>query len=235
MNCDVVKDLIPLCIDGCCSEESEKIVKEHIESCDACKKLFEDMSASPDMISVSEVKSVPADMILVPEDKGVPSNIISVSEAPVVLSKINDWKASVLQSVLLYLLFAMMTAGVALEAKTPAGLTNGFWALNLVIPATGFMLSLANWYFVRLYKNRKIFSNCSFLATLVITTGAYIWAGMHYEMDLFELFSERNLTGFFDATQEGLFLNGIGILVAVVFCILSKALSNQYAKMLGKE
>ena len=144
MNCDVIKDLIPLCIDGCCSEESEKIVKEHIESCDACRKLFEDMRTSSDMIRV------PSDMILVSEDMHAPSDTISVSEAPVVLSKINDWKASVLQSVLLFLMFALITAGVALEAETPVGMTNGFWALNLVIPATGFMLSLANWYFVRL-------------------------------------------------------------------------------------
>ena len=215
MNCNVVKDLIPLYIDGCCSEESEKIVKEHIESCDACKKLFEDMCASSDMRASSDM--------------------ISVSKAPVKLNKINDWKASVLQSVLLFLLFAAITVGVALEAQTPSGPINGFWALNLVIPATGFMLSLANWYFVRLYKSRKIFSNCSFLATLGITAGAYIWAGVHYGMNLFELFAERNLLGFFDAPQGDLYLNGIGILLAVVFCILSKALSNQYAKMLGNE
>lgn len=209
MNCNVVKDLIPLYIDRCCSEESEKIVKEHIKSCDACKKLFEDMSVSSDMISVSK--------------------------APIMLSKINDWKASVLQSVLLFFLFAVITIGVALEAKTPSGLMNGFWALNLVIPATGFMLSLANWYFVRLYKNKKNFSNCSFLATLGITICAYIWAGAHYEMNFFELFAECNLIGFFDIIQGVLFLNRIGILLAVVFCVLSKTLSNQYAKMLGKE
>ena len=28
MNCNIVKDLIPLYIDGCCSEESEKVVEE---------------------------------------------------------------------------------------------------------------------------------------------------------------------------------------------------------------
>lgn len=207
MNCDVVKDLIPLCIDGCCSEESEKIVKEHIESCDACRKLFEDMSASSEMIRVSP------DMILVSEDMNASSDGISAPEAPVMLRKINDWKASVLQSVLLFLLFAVITTGVALEAKTPSGPMNGFWALALVIPATGFMLSLANWYFVRLYKSRKSFSNGSFLATLGITVCAYIWAGVHYD----------------------LFLNWIGFLLTVVFCVLSKALSNRYAKMLGKE
>ena len=213
MNCDVVKDLIPLCIDGCCSEESENLVKEHIESCDACRKLFEDMRMPSDMISVSKDMRMPSDTILVSEDTRVPSDIIPVPEAPTVLSKINDWKASVLQSVLLFLSFAMITTGVALEASTPAGPMNGFWALNLVIPATGFMLSLANWYFVRLYKSRKIFSDCSLLATLGITICAYIWAWVHYH----------------------LFFNGIGIVLALVFCALSKALSNQYAKMLGKE
>ena len=43
MNCNIVKDLIPLYIDGCCSEESEKVVEEHIGDCDDCKRLLEDM------------------------------------------------------------------------------------------------------------------------------------------------------------------------------------------------
>lgn len=187
MNCNVVKDLIPLYIDGCCSEESEKIVKEHIETCDACRKLFEDMRA--------------------------PSDMIPVSEAPARLNKINDWKASVLQSALLFLLFGMITTGVALEANTPSGPMNGVWALRLIIPATGFMLSLANWYFVRLYQSRKSFSNSSLLATLGITLCACLWAWVHYN----------------------LFFSGIGMILAVAFCVLSKVLSNQYAKMLGKE
>ena len=118
MNCDIVKDLIPLYIDGCCSEESSKIVEEHIRDCDDCKRLLEDMKSS--------------------------SDIITVSESPKTFSKLNDWKASVLQSVLLFFSFALITIGVALEGKTPSGIGNGFWALNLVIPATGFMLSMAN-------------------------------------------------------------------------------------------
>ena len=143
MNCNIVKDLIPLYIDGCCSEESEKVVEEHMRDCDDCKRLLEDMKSS--------------------------SDIITVSESPKTFSKLNDWKASVLQSVLLFLSFALITLGVALEARTPSGIGNGFWALNLVIPATGFMLSLANWYFVRVYKNRKSFSNYSLIATLGVS------------------------------------------------------------------
>ena len=209
MDCNVVRDLIPLYIDECCSEESAIIVKEHIESCDACKKLLEDMST--------------------------PSIVVAASKAPTKFNKLNDWKASVLQSVLLFLSFGLIIIGVALEARTGLGLMNGFWAMNLVIPATGFMLSLANWYFVRVYKNRKRFSSFSLIATLGITLCAYIWSVFHYEMDLLAIFSECNFVEALDVMQGVLFFNGFGIVLTVAFCILSKTLSNQYAKMLGKE
>lgn len=209
MNCNIVKDLIPLYIDGCCSEESEKVVEVHIRDCDDCKRLLEDMKSS--------------------------SDIITVSESPKTFSKLNDWKASVLQSVLLFLSFALITFGVALEARTPSGIRNGFWALNLVIPATGFMLSLVNWYFIRVYKNRKRFSLFSLIATLGITLCAYIWSGFHYKLNVFELFSECDFVELLDVMQGILFLNGPGIVLTIVFCTLSKILSNQYAKMLGKE
>ena len=209
MNCNIVKDLIPLYIDGCCCEESDKVVEEHIRDCGDCKRLLEDMKSS--------------------------SDIITVSESPKTYSKLNDWKASVLQSGLLFLSFALITVGVALEARTPSGIGNGFWALNLVIPATGFMLSLANWYFIRVYKNRKSFSLFSLIATLGITLCAYIWSGFHYELNVFELFSECDFVELLDVMQGILFLNGLGIVLTIVFCTLSKILSNQYAKMLGKE
>ncbi len=209
MDCNVVRDLIPLYIDECCSEESAIVVKEHIESCDACRKLLADMST--------------------------PSNAVAAPTAPTKFNKLNDWKASVLQSVLLFLSFGLITIGVALEAKTDVGLANGFWAINLVIPATGFMLSMANWYFVRVYKNRKRFSAFSSITTLVITLCGYIWSGFHYEMNLSAIFSEFKLVEALEAMQGVLFLNGFGIVLTVVFCILSKALSDQYAKMLGKE
>lgn len=42
-NCEVIHDLLPLYIDNICSEESRRIVSEHLESCNACKKIYEDM------------------------------------------------------------------------------------------------------------------------------------------------------------------------------------------------
>ncbi len=200
MNCNIVKDLIPLYIDECCSEESQNIIKEHLENCEDCKKVFNDMSS--DCHTVSE-----------------PVKIIK-------LNRINERRASVLQSVLLFVSFALIAIGVALEAKTPLGLMNGFWAINLVIPATGFMLSLSNWYFVRLYKNRKRFSNYSLIATLVITLCGYIWAGFHYEMPINVLF---------ESFHAWLVLGGGGIFLTILFCALSKSFSNKYSIMLGKE
>lgn len=209
MNCNIIKDLIPLYIDGCCSKESERVVEEHLKDCSECKKLFEEMKE--------------------------PTDIIVTSESPKEFSKINDWKASVLQSVLLFVSFGLIVIGVACEsATTYDDLRNGFFAINLVVPATGFMLSLANWYFVRIYKNRKSFSNCSLLITLGITICAYIWSCFHYEINLVELFSNVGFVGFLDVMQGILFLGGIGVLFTLVFCVLSKILSNKYAIMLGK-
>ena len=209
MHCNVVKDLIPLYIDGCCSEESRIMVEEHIQACTACKKLYVDMK--------------------------MPYDTVPKSKAPITFRKLNDWKASVLQSVLLFLSFGLITVGVAFEASIPAGLTNGLFAMNLVVPATGFMLSLANWYFVRVYKSRKRFSNFSMIATLVITICCYIWSGFHYEINLFELCSEKSFSSIFETLHALMLLNINGICLTVVFCALSKILSNQYAKMLGKE
>ncbi len=209
MNCDIVKDLIPLYIDGCCSKESEKAVEEHMRDCDDCKKLWEDMQSTADMITVPD--------------------------APGAFRKLDEWKASVLQSLFLFFSFALITVGVALEAGTPSGLTNSFWALNLVVPSTGFMLSLANWYFVSVYRDRRRFSNYSLLATLAITAGAYIWSGFHYEIDLSLLFAGNGFAESLEILTGLLIYNRIGIVLTAVFCALSKILSNQYARMLGKE
>lgn len=40
MNCETVRDLIPICVDGAASKESERAVREHIKKCRACKKYY---------------------------------------------------------------------------------------------------------------------------------------------------------------------------------------------------
>lgn len=206
MNCNVIKDLIPLYIDECCSEETAAAVLEHTEECPSCKKMLEEMK--------------------------LPVVTAQPPTAPKTFRRINDWKASVTQSVLLFLSFLLITVGVALEANTGVDEANGFWAFNLVIPSTGFLLSLTNWYFVRLYKSRKTFSRCCLFATMGFTLCAFVWGCFHYEINLFAISSFSEILGIIPVAS---FFLRIGIVLTALFCIFSAAFSDEYAELLGKE
>ena len=41
--CELVRDLLPLYLDGVCSEESRRIVEEHLRECSGCRETFEMM------------------------------------------------------------------------------------------------------------------------------------------------------------------------------------------------
>lgn len=193
MDCNVIKDLLPLYVDECCSEKSAKLVADHLAICENCSKVYSQMCETSQL-----QREAPKTMRL---------------------HRISDWKASLLQSVMLFVSFTIITVGVILEGGTPTGDTNGLWAVALIVPATGYLLSLANWFFLRMYKNRKTFSVCSAFVTLAITLLGYVWAVIHYACNL-SLSSP---------------LVWIGVVLSVVSCVLSKVLSNQYALLLGRE
>ena len=193
MDCNVVKDLLPLYVDECCSEESAKLVADHLSVCESCRKVYAQMRETCQTLEETSISTKPR--------------------------RVSDWKASLLQSVLLFVSFAIITFGVILEGGTPVGNSNGLWAVALIVPATGCLLSLANWFFLRVYKNRKIFSVCSCLATLGVTLLGYGWATLHYAGNI----------------SVGSPLVWIGIVLSMTFCVLSKVLSNRYAMLLGRE
>lgn len=43
INCNVIGDLLPLYVDGAASEDTKKLVEEHLAECEVCKKAAEDM------------------------------------------------------------------------------------------------------------------------------------------------------------------------------------------------
>lgn len=45
MNCEIVRDLLPLYHDGVCSEESRRAVEEHLTGCETCRQALADMDA----------------------------------------------------------------------------------------------------------------------------------------------------------------------------------------------
>lgn len=197
MDCNVIKDLLPLYIDKCCSEESSELVREHLESCPACSA---EHTAMIECIG------------------SVPKNSES-TDIPAKLSRIDSFKASILQSVLLFISFAVITAGVASEAMTDYDdFFNGISAIFWVVPSTGFMLSLANWYFLPLYKSRRQFSIISCLLTFIFALIALLLTTIHYEM--------------ISCYILGLL---ICLVPTLIYSALSWIFSNIYAKKLGKE
>ncbi|MCR5809149.1 MAG: zf-HC2 domain-containing protein [Clostridiales bacterium] len=202
MNCNVVKDLMPLLIDDCCSEESAKLVKDHIEKCEECRKEYAEMTSAENAITYP-------------------------AKAPEKLGSINVLKASVFQSLALFVSFAIITLGVALEAKTPAGHLNGFWLFALIIPAAAFLLSLANLYFIKSYPTKRTFMSGSVLITLFFAAAAFVWGLVHYGA-----FTGINV---FAAVPRSVLCMGIGIVLTAAACILAAMLSSVYAKSLGKE
>lgn len=55
-NCDIVKDLLPLYADDVCSEESRKLVAEHIAICGECKAELEKMGKNITISAENDIK-----------------------------------------------------------------------------------------------------------------------------------------------------------------------------------
>ena len=195
MECDIIKDLIPLYIDGCCSEKSASAVEEHLSKCEECRHIYENMK----------------------DDSAVKTSVPAATDSFV---RINNWKASVIQSLLLLLSFALITVGVSLEAATPSGPANGIWAFSLVVPSTGFLISLANWYFIRMYKTKKSFSVCSVVFTFFVSVVSAAWTACHYSVTV-------------DSLADFFLKFGMCIISTALFCVLSGLLSAVYANLMG--
>ena len=202
MNCQVIQDLLILYADKCCSEESKSLVEEHLKSCGNCRKALAEMQ--------DETK---------PVTKAVPVS-------PGKLPRVNEWQASVLQSVLLFVSFALLIFGVSREAATPEGAANGLWAFAVIVPVTGFLLSLVNWYFIRVYPDRKRFSCGSLLFTVFFLLLGYGWSFLHYEQLPASLLNGTSLSAI---------LLTVGCVMSVSLCVISKVCSDRYARLLGKE
>ncbi len=201
MHCAIIRDLLPLYIDDCAAEETVAAVCAHLVDCPSCRAQYAAMTALQEGVS----------------DEPLPA-------APTAFRRLNERKAAILQSVLLLLSFVVITVGVALEARTGSNhLLNSVWAYNVVVPATGFMLSLVNWYFVKLYTSRRRFVLWTVLITLSLTVAAFLFTAWHYALP-FEVWGSA-LVG----------LYGFCVCNTVIGCVLSSVFAARYAVLVGKE
>ena len=49
MECNIVRDLLPLYIDGLCSEDTCRLLEKHLAECKLCKELYEELDAEINM------------------------------------------------------------------------------------------------------------------------------------------------------------------------------------------
>ena len=59
-NCNIIKDLLPLYIEDICSEDSKKLVEEHLKECSSCKETYELLHHTALVIDVAEKKEINA-------------------------------------------------------------------------------------------------------------------------------------------------------------------------------
>jgi len=59
VTCEVIRDLLPLYLDGVCSQDSRQLVKEHLETCESCRRELAHLQEeeSPD-INVHEAEGI---------------------------------------------------------------------------------------------------------------------------------------------------------------------------------
>jgi predicted anti-sigma-YlaC factor YlaD len=54
ISCEIIKDLLPLYLDGVCSNESKKSVEEHLTDCENCKTDLQAMQTSLPLIRAEQ-------------------------------------------------------------------------------------------------------------------------------------------------------------------------------------
>ena len=209
MNCAIIKDLLPLYADGCCSDETAEAVRQHLADCPDCKAVYDTMRE-------------PVPTVKKPEGK-------------IVLQKVYERRASVLQAVLFMMSFFLMAVGVAMEAGTPiSDLRNGIWAFLLVVPQTGFLLSLANYFFIREYRSAKHFRIGSVLLTLLLIIAALLWTLWHYDMLRFPELAEIAVAAVVFPSKLAGRLSLLFLLHTAALAFLSWFSAKRYARWMGK-
>lgn len=204
MKCEIIRDLLPLYADECCSAETKAAVEEHINSCAECKNILESMTSH-----------VESEKVIVPVVKG--KNPVSL------------FRASVIQSIAMFLSFVILTVGVYFESASPYGEGNGSFAFALIVPTAGFMFSLVNWFFVRQYKSRFSFSVSSAAAGFGVTVVSALLMLFHYSDYSFIL----NYISLGGNVLQTAFVTGA--ILSLTLTAVSFFVSRLYATLVGKE
>ena len=95
--CEIVQDLLPLYVDGACSESSTAMVKEHLESCPECKALYEKLCSDT---GEGSLKAEMVGVVATREKKVKKKRLLTIVASVVltivlIFTVINLWPASI--------------------------------------------------------------------------------------------------------------------------------------------
>lgn len=160
MKCEIIRDLLPLYVDGVCCEETSAAVREHLETCSACRAMFENMR-----------QAVPS-----PTVRGVPD------EKAVYLRLRQN-----IGNFLLVCVFAVAFVGIAFGMLIEVGehgFPQGVFAVSCVIPGAAFLLAVLNCFFYREYPSRRSFCVTSAAVSLAVCLIGDVLALFHYDFSV---------------------------------------------------
>lgn len=157
MNCEIIRDLLPLYIDGICSKQTEEAVREHLETCADCQEVYRNMS---------QTIRTPKEPKTIPNEKAV-------------YLRLRQNLGNFMLCCILLVAFVAIAFGVMNEVGNH-GWPQGMFAIAFVIPGTAFMLSLLNFFFLREYPSRPWFCAATTLLSFLLCLGGDLFALIYY-------------------------------------------------------
>lgn len=156
MNCEIIKDLLPLYIDDVCSPATKAAVEEHLQHCPDCKTLYQSMARE---ISAAPVASVP-------------------NEKTIYL-RIRRQLGNLLLCAILFIAFIALSFGVMNEIGNH-GWQPGLFAVVFVVPCSAFLLSMAAVILLKKASYKPWFCWISAGITLGACAAGELYALNHY-------------------------------------------------------
>lgn len=205
MKCELIQDLLPLYHDECCSDESVRVVEEHLQSCPACRAVLQDIKTS---LAYKPMTVFPK------------------------LELTRHWRASSLQILLFILSFGLLFFGAMAESMIEVASINGRAALAFLVPGVASLFSLTSWFFLRLYRSRRQFVTVAAIVTAVTFAAAVVWVCLHYAF--FEGGMSQGM-GVLARHLKILFGYDWYAYATYLYCALSPLYAYLYARWLGKE
>lgn len=92
ISCEIIKDMLPLYLDGVCSKETKEMVEEHIVYCDECK---------------TELQSMKQVLPINTQEQ-------NLTEAEAIKKLSKKWRKGMLKSVLKGVLFGILAIAIVL-------------------------------------------------------------------------------------------------------------------------